>query len=216
MPRRRHRISRANVTFAHDIAMAAASFLLSLYLRLGDAVFLYPPEFLLRGTATFALIAAAVFWWTGLYRGVWRYASLNDMVAITKAVTLVILLFLAFQFLATRLEDFPRSAQVINWFVLIFLLGGPRFVYRVLKDRGFRFVLKRETHPQIPVLLLGAGDGAETFIREMRRDANASYRVVGILSTKDTRVGRRIHDIDVMGGLTDLDAVVERLGEAGG
>jgi O-antigen biosynthesis protein WbqV len=215
MPRRHHRISRANITFAHDIAMAASSFLLSLYLRLGDTVFLYPPEFLLRGTATFALIAAAVFWWTGLYRGVWRYASLNDMVAIVKAVSLVVLIFLAFQFLATRLEDFPRSAQVINWFVLIFLLGGPRFVYRVLKDRGFRFVLKRETHPQIPVLLLGAGDGAETFIREMRRDANASYRVVGILSTKDTRVGRRIHDIDVMGGLSDLDAVVERLAAIG-
>jgi O-antigen biosynthesis protein WbqV len=215
MPGRRHRISRANITFAHDIAMAAVSFFLSLYLRVGDAVFSYPLDFLLPGAVTFAAIAAAVFWWTGLYRGVWRYASLNDMVAITKAVSLVVLIFLAVQFFATRLEDFPRSAQVINWFVLIFLLGGPRFVYRVLKDRGFRFVLKHETYPQVPVLLLGAGDGAEAFIREMRRDVNASYRVVGILSPQDGRVGRRIHDIDVMGGLRDLDAVVERLASLG-
>jgi len=213
MPRRR--ISRAHITFAHDIAMAALSYLVSLYLRLGDGLFAYDLDFLLRGAVTFAAIAAAVFWWTGLYRGVWRYASLNDMVAITKAVTLVCLIFLAFQFLATRLEDFPRSAQIINWFVLIGLLGGPRLFYRVLKDRGFRFVLKRETYPQIPVLLLGADDGAETFIREMRRDPNASYRVVGILSLKEGRVGRRIHDIDVMGGLGDIESVVKQLAALG-
>lgn len=209
------RISRANITFAHDIVMAAVSFFLSLYLRVGAQILDYPPAFLLRGVFTFVVIAAAVFWWTGLYRGVWRYASLNDMVAITKAVTLVTLIFLAFQFIATRLEDFPRSAQIINWFVLIFLLGGPRFVYRVLKDRGFRFVLKRETYPQVPVLLLGAGDGAEAFIREMRRDADAGYRVVGILSLHDKRVGRRIHDIDVLGGFDGLDEVIADLAKRG-
>jgi O-antigen biosynthesis protein WbqV len=212
---RYRRISRANITFAHDIVMAAASFYLSLYLRVGGLVLSYPTDFLVRGGLTFTVIAAAVFWWTGLYRGVWRYASLNDMVAITKAVTLVCLIYLSFQFLATRLEDFPRSAQVINWFVLIFLLGGPRFVYRVLKDRGFRFVLKRQDYPQIPVLLLGADDGTETFIREMGRRASATYRVVGILSLKDGRVGRRIHDIDVLGGFNDLDAVVARLDRQG-
>ncbi len=214
MPRLR-RISRANITFAHDIVMAALSFVLSLYLRVGDQIFAYSPEFVLRGTFTFTAIAAAVFWWTGLYRGVWRYASLNDMVAIAKAVTLVALIFLAFQFLATRLEDFPRSAQVINWFVLIFLLGGPRFVYRVAKDRGFRFVLKRETHPQIPVLLIGTGDAAELFIREMGRDANAPYRVVGFLSAKDGRVGRHIHGVEVLGDFGDLDTVVENLSTQG-
>ena len=209
------RISRANITFAHDIAMAAISFVLSLYLRVGAHVLDYPPDFLIRGTLTFTVIAAVVFYWTGLYRGVWRYASLNDMVAITKAVTLVALIFLAFQFVATRLTDFPRSAQIINWFVLIFLLGAPRFIYRVGKDRGFRFVLKRETYPQVPVLLLGAGDGAEAFIREMHRDVNAGYRVVGILSLHDKRVGRRIHDIDVLGGFDDMDAVIAELAKRG-
>ena len=156
MPRLWGRISRANIVFAHDIVMAGVSFVLALYLRVGHLILDYPPGFVLNGVFTFMVISAAVFYWTGLYRGVWRYASLNDMFAIVRAVTLVSLVFLAIQFLATRLDDFPRSAQVINWFVLIFLLGGPRFVYRVWKDRGLRFALKRQAHPQVPVLLLGA------------------------------------------------------------
>ena len=215
MPRLLRRVSRANIAFAHDIVMAGVSFLLSLYLRVGDQIFSYPPQFVANGLVTFMVIAAAVFYWTGLYRGVWRYASLNDMFAIIRAVTLVSLVFLAVQFLATRLEDFPRSAQVINWFVLIFLLGGPRLAYRVMKDRGLRFALKRETRPHVPVLLVGAGDAAEVFIREMGRDANAPYRVVGLLSTQDGRIGRRIHGVEVMGDFGELEKVVNKLSALG-
>ena len=211
MPRLWGHISRANIAFAHDIVMAGVSFLLALYLRVGHLIFEYPPDFVLNGVFTFMVISAAVFYWTGLYRGVWRYASLNDMFAIVRAVTLVSLIFLAVQFLATRLEDFPRSAQVINWFVLIFLLGGPRFVYRVWKDGGLRFALKRQPRPQVPVLLLGAGDAAEAFIREMGRDTDAPYRVVGLLSESDGRLGRRIHGVEVMGGFGDLERVVKKL-----
>jgi O-antigen biosynthesis protein WbqV len=209
------RFNRAHLAFAHDIVMAAASYLLSLYLRLGDALFSYAPEFLLQTTALFTCVAAALFWWTGMYRGVWRYASLNDLVAITRAVTLAILIFLSLQFLATRLVDVPRSALIIDWFVLIMLLGGPRFVYRILKDRGTRFVLSRESATRIPVLLLGAGDGAELFVREMRRDPAANYRVVGIVGEKATRIGRKIHGVEVLGDFAAIQDVIERLDARG-
>ncbi|MGB8274606.1 MAG: nucleoside-diphosphate sugar epimerase/dehydratase [Alphaproteobacteria bacterium] len=211
MALRIRRFGRAHLVYAHDIVMAGASYLLSLHLRVGDAMFYYSPVFLLQGTLLFMVVAACVFWWTGLYRGVWRYASLNDLMAITRAVTLTILVFLSLHFIATRLEDFPRSALIINWFVLMTLLGAPRFAYRVLKDRGFRFVLAREGRPRVPVLLLGSGDGAELFIREMRRDPSANYRVVGIVGEKETRVGRHIHGIEVLGGFGDVPEVVEAL-----
>jgi O-antigen biosynthesis protein WbqV len=209
------RFGRAHVVFAHDIVMAGVSYVLSLYLRLGDALFYYSPMFVVQGTLAFAAVAACVFWWTGLYRGVWRYASLNDLVAVARAVTLTVLIFLSLYFIATRLEDFPRSALVINWFVLMTLLGAPRFVYRILKDRGFRFVLAHQGRPPVPVLLLGSGDGAELFIREMRRDSAALYRVVGIVGEKGTRVGRHIHGVEVLGDFGDLPAVVEALRSEG-
>ena len=203
--------SRAHVVYAHDIVMAAASFVLSLYLRTWDANFRVPTDLVIQGTVVFTVIAAAVFWFMGLYRGVWRYASMNDLLAITRSVSIAILVFLLVMFLWTRLDQVPRSVVVINWFVLMALLGGPRFLYRLVKDRRFDFHLERENGPRIPVLLVGAGDGTEMFIRALARDRQDNYRVVGIVAEKPSRVGHQIHGIDVMGTTGELASVVERL-----
>ena len=117
--------SRGLIAFAHDIVMAAASFALALYLRIGDDIFYHLPERWLQAGLSFTVIAAAVFWFMGLYRGVWRYASMNDLLAITRAVSVVVLIFVALMFLWTRLEFLPRSLPVINWFVLMIMLGAP-------------------------------------------------------------------------------------------
>ena len=121
------RSSRANAAFAHDLAMAALSFLLSFYLRVGDSLPSYSWKLIAGYDLAFAAIAGAVFWWTGLYRGIWRYASLPDMLALLRAVTIVMLLFFPAMFVVTRLDELPRSMPFINWLVLMALLGGPRF-----------------------------------------------------------------------------------------
>jgi len=72
----------------------------------------------------FTAIAAATFWWTGLYRGIWRYASLPDLLALLRAVSVVVLVFFPLMFVATRLVDLPRSLVGINWLVLMALLGA--------------------------------------------------------------------------------------------
>ena len=203
--------SRAHVVFTHDIFMAAASFVLSLYLRTWDAIFRVPTDLVIQGTVLFTVIAAAVFWYMGLYRGVWRYASMNDLLAITRSVSVAILVFLLVMFLWTRLDQVPRSVVVINWFVLMALLGGPRFLYRLLKDRRFDFHLEKGDDARVPVLLAGAGDGTEMFIRALTRDRQANYRVVGIVAEKPSRVGHHIHGIEVMGTTRELAAVARRL-----
>ncbi|MEO5374412.1 MAG: polysaccharide biosynthesis protein [Alphaproteobacteria bacterium] len=206
---------RGHVAFVHDIVMAAVSFVASLYLRLGGALPEYvEPLFVMQGTVLFTMVAAAVFWSQKMYRGIWRYASLRDLVTITRAVTLVILVFLPVMFLLTRLEALPRSVLLINWFVLMALLGGPRFLYRLFKDRTLDLRLERQGRRLIPVLLAGAGDEADLFIRAVQRNPEAEYRVVGLLSEKTGRVGRGIHGVPVLGTIADIATVVERLGGA--
>jgi len=207
--------ARSAVAFVHDVAMAAASFVLALHLRLGDRMLDYLGDSLLPGTAIFAAIAAAVFWAVGLYRGVWRYASMNDLLAIARGVTLTILVFLPVMFMLSRLEGVPRSALAINWLVLIFLLGAPRFVYRILKDGGLAHVLERGNGLRVPVLLVGAGDAAELFIREMARDRTAPFQVAGILDMDGRRVGQRIHGVPVLGGAMRAIHMVETDRDAG-
>ena len=196
--------------------MAALSFGIAFYLRLGDEALRYEPRLTLIHCLVFTGIAAAVFLMTGLYRGIWRYASLPDLFSITRAATLTVLIFLPVTFALTRLETLPRSTLLINWLVLIALLGGPRLGYRLFKDRGLDHVLERSSGlPVVPVLLISTRDGADTFIRETLRDRNALYRVVGVLSDTRSRVGREIYGVPVLGTTDQLEAVVERLGRRG-
>ncbi|HJS30646.1 MAG TPA: nucleoside-diphosphate sugar epimerase/dehydratase [Alphaproteobacteria bacterium] len=215
MPPLLRRLSRPTVAFAHDTVMAAAAFVLSLYLRLGDDFAFYSGEFVALGTLVFAAIAAAVYWWTGLHRGIWRYASLNDLLAITRAVTIIVLIFVPVMFLTTRLEQLPRSLVFIVWFVLVILLTAPRVLYRLLKDGHFDMTYDSTDERRVPVLLVGAGDQAEVFIQQSARRSRAQYRVLGILDDSETRLGRRIRGVEVLGAPDSLPQVVQRLDKRG-
>ena len=206
------RFGRARAAFGHDVLMAAASFWLSLYLRVGDGLLDYPGRLLLGYDIAFTVIAAATFWWTGLYRGIWRYASLPDLLALLRAVTIVVLAFFPLMFVVTRLVELPRSLVGINWLVLMALLGGPRFAYRLFKDRSLRRLLEGDKRSSaIPVLLIGARDGAAMFIREMASDPDRLYRVVGIVADSLSRVGRELGGVPVLGTIEDLPQVVAAL-----
>ena len=125
------------------------------------------------------------------------------------------LVFLPVMFVLTRLEALPRSTLLIDWFVLVALLGGPRLAYRLFKDRGLDHILERAKHQSVPVLLISAKDGADTFIREMRRDPRAVYRVVGVLADTPSRVGREIYRVPILGTIDALETVVEQLDRRG-
>jgi len=207
-----HKIThRGRVAYAHDIVMATASFLLAFYLRVGDLIFYFEPSEFVPAALLFTAISALVFRQSGLYRGVWRYASIRDLWAITKAVSVSVLIFSFIMFLWTRLEDLPRSIPVINWFVLMALLGGPRFFYRPAKDRRIDFSAGIGYESRIPVLLVGARDGAELFLRGLHRSGDSQYRGVGIASEHDDRVGREIHGVQVLGTVRDIRSIFEAL-----
>jgi FlaA1/EpsC-like NDP-sugar epimerase len=203
------RNSKAIIAFVHDAVVVMASVGVALYLRLGDAVLDLSPEVIWGMLSISVAIACVVFPLFGLYRGVWRYASMDDLLNITKSATLVVLLSLPLMFLLNRLDEFPRSVPFIQWCLLIVGLGGSRFAYRLLRDlpRG----RKRAGARAVPVLLVGAGDAAELFIRASRNDPHSPYQVVGVLDNAAEFQGRRIHGVAVLGRLADLPDAVARL-----
>jgi O-antigen biosynthesis protein WbqV len=195
--------------------MAALSLIAAMYLRLGSSIVDYQPRLTAIYIASFTLIAAAVFLLTGLYRGIWRFASLPDLFNIGRAVSLIVLVFLPVMFILTRLEALPRSTLLIEWFVLAALLGMPRLAYRLFKDRGLDHVFERAKQRSVPVLLISTKEGADTFIREMTRDPRAAYRVVGMLADTPSRVGREIYGVPILGTIDKLENVVAALERRG-
>lgn len=204
--------SRIQIVFLHDLFMAGLSLPLALYLRLGDDFFGYYSDLYLGGMiALFVVTAAIVFWSQHMYRGVWRYASMPDLIAILRGVTLTELVFLLQIFLWTRLVDFPRSTFLINWFVLCAMLGGPRFIYRILKDRRYLRKFEKALNERVPVLLIGSDDASDLFIRATKNDSSIPYEVKGILSPKKKRVGRMIQTVKILGTVDALEPVMQEL-----
>src|SRR4029077_18555481 len=106
--------------------MAALSVVASLYLRLGSDVLDYKPPLTITYILSFTAIAGTVFLFTGLYRGIWRYATLPDLFKMARPLPLPVAIFVPVIAVLTRLEALPRSTLLIDWFVLIALLGADR------------------------------------------------------------------------------------------
>ena len=210
-------INRTYAVAAHDVVMAAASFVLALLLRRGGEQFLTESSsFLLGGLLIFTAVAVLVFWRLRVYRSFWRYTAMRDVMRIIQAASLTVLIFLPILFIITRLDTYPRSALIINWFVMIALLVGPRVLYRTILDGSLRGIIQRTgAGKRIPVLLVGVGDHAELFIRSTTQGATANYRVVGLIDDDPKKIGRYIHGIRIFGSSAQLSDVLRKLKRRG-
>jgi O-antigen biosynthesis protein WbqV len=208
----RHLNHRVLLVAVHDIVMAAISLPLAIWLRFWIVDIDWSPEEAWLPTLVFAGVAGVVFQYTGLYRGIWHFASLRDMLAILRGSLLSLLIFVPLLFIFTRLADYPRSALVMQVFILMLLLAGPRILYRSWKEGSLAGVLWRGEDRRVPVVLIGSSLAADTFIREMER-GNAAYRVVGIIDDSTGRHGRDLRGIRVLGRLADLSAIITGMDE---
>jgi len=208
---------RSLMVYAHDVAMTAIALVVAYNLRVtGEFWTAYGPTTLTVGLPLLVVLAAPVYWYGGLYRGVWRYASVPDLVRLLRAVTVLCVVFTVGMFLLTRLEGMPRSLPFILWFALVALLGGPRFAYRLYRDhRAARSEAARMAGGATPILLAGAKDEAEIFIRQLAREKVPPYRAVGIVDLKGGRVGREIRGVKILGNVDALPEIVRSLERAG-
>jgi FlaA1/EpsC-like NDP-sugar epimerase len=206
---------RAAVVFLHDLLMTGAALAVALYLRVGADAFVGYQKQLTLGAPLLIVVAAAVYLWLGLYRGIWRYASVPDLVQLVRAVSVTVLVFVLALFLLTRLDEWPRSMPPILWLTALIMLGGPRFAYRLMKDRRFALQEVGGGAKAIPVLVLGANDAAEVFIRSLGHGPSSLYRIVGLVDDKGRRTGHAIRGVPVLGGPEDLDRIVADLDRRG-
>lgn len=211
----RLRIRRSELALLHDVLVAGLAFFFALWLCGADWSSRPDEPILWAGLPLFVLCCAISFRAFGLYRGVWRYASMRDLLAIGMATTTAVVGYLPILAFASPLQGLPWSFPVAAWLVLILLLGGPRFIYRYFKDSRSGLQMTAAAPSTQPVLLVGAGDAAERFIRAATSAPQPQYRVVGLLDEKGRRVGRRIHGIPILGNIDEVADVVEELARRG-
>ena len=205
--------NRRLLAFLHDAAVAAISFWLALYLRVSGDYSMLPLDDALQGLVLFTVTCGIVFWANGLYRSIWAFASLRDLLEILRSATIAVAIFLALAFVTTRLEGVPRTVPFMAWFIMLAGLGGSRMIFRLSRERRLSALWERSGAGRVNVLLVGAGDEADLFLRAVSVNPQAAYYVVGIIGENTKRVGRTIHGVDVIGTIDQLPAIVAKLRE---
>ena len=104
------------------------------------------------------------------------------------------------------MEDIPRSFPILLFIISIFSVTSPRVFYRILKD-----YLKKDNLKKVPILVVGDSPTTENFIRFSKQDDNSLYEVVGIIGFKESSIGRRIHNIPILGSTNQLESINEGL-----
>lgn len=141
----------------------------------------------------------------GMYRSVWRYMGIPDLIRLLQSVTVGVVLTIVLVALAYRFEGFSRSVFILDWLLLLTFLGGSRLSFRLLNE-----LLRSHPKGSHPVLIYGAGDGGHLVIKELLNNPGLRKVPVGFI---DDDVGKRqaqIHGYPVLGGLEQLGEIVRR------
>ncbi len=188
---------RIFLALCHDVAAAASAWVLAYLLRFNLTIPAPFAGYMWQGLLWVVPLQAAVFWGFGLYRGVWRFASITDLKRILSAVGTAALAIATLMFLLHL--QVPRSVLVLDPLLLILLMGGSRFAYRAWKEHRLYGLMQAQGKP---VLILGAGEAAAMLVKEFERSPD--WQVVGLLDDQADLHQRQIHGVKVLGALEGL------------
>ena len=202
---KKHLFSRAIVLLLLDILFINIALYISLYLRFDvnipqqylDICFWYSP--------LITLIMVLSFFFFNLYKSLWRYASIDEMISVVEANLVgVAIIFITFVLLKIQL---PKSIYGILWLSNTALIGGSRFTYRALR-RAKRKITKKD-YSFSNLLIIGAGEAGSTVIREIFESPKLSKNIVGVIDDDVTKVGRKINGINILGTRNDIVKVAK-------
>ncbi len=195
------------MNLAYDGLAAALAFITALLLRFD---FNIPAEFshLKIYTIIYTILSIVVFGYFKLHRGLWRYTSSRELVKIVEAITVSLMIMSVIMFLINRMENFPRSVFLILPLLHIAITAGPRISARLIREK--LQAIKAGSHNEIKhALLIGAGNNADSFLREMNRQTNNDYKIHGFLDNDKNKQGREIQGISVLGNIQNSSDIIE-------
>lgn len=153
--------------------------------------------------AVLMAMQVASYYYFKVYRGLWVFSSINDLIRIVKALLASIVLAIPVLYMSSLLMHIPRSILPIYAMVLASLLCGGRFFLRIFRD-GKQSNSKKIDHQR--VLIIGAGHAGESLVRDLKR--TKGYLPVGLLDDNPGKQGLEIHGIRVLGATHELQEVV--------
>lgn len=184
----------------------------TLRFELGPLFFYYLPfAYWFIGVAL--VIKPLVYFFFGLYRRMWVYASIKELRLIAVAVTtasLITYAILAVLYSLKLWNGFVRGVIIIDWLLSIILSGGVRFLPRLIAESSNPFSSAFKGQQAKRALIIGAGDAGDLVVRELQKNNDLNLNPVGFLDDNPGKQRQQIHGIPVIGNLTDMGKVLEQ------
>jgi UDP-N-acetylmuramyl pentapeptide phosphotransferase/UDP-N-acetylglucosamine-1-phosphate transferase len=185
-----------------DLAFIALSYILSYYLRLNFKFPQAETASMLISLPIVLVIRTAVFFYYGLYRGVWRYTTFDDLIRIAKAVSIGSAIMVVSFTLLFRFKAFPRSVFIIDWFILTVFMAGTR-----IATRWFHELPSSEEIARPSAIIAGSGPLAELVLRHVVK--SGASRAIGYLDDRTEMTGRVVHGLKVLGPISDAERIAK-------
>jgi len=188
-----------------DFCIIAFSYYLSYRLRFSNELFInYFPIFL-RSLPAVIVCKYVAFLVSGVYQGIWRYISINDLSTYLKGNILASLLTVAVVTYIYRFEDFSKGIFIIDMIVILFLQLLTRVSFRLFSD-----VITRKTAHGDKVLIYGAGRGGELLLRELLYNKKYELKPIGFIDDNKLKIGKKIQGYPVLGTIDHLMLLCNR------
>ena len=198
-----------------DVFLSLISVLASYMIRL-ELIAIFPTYqvSLLWMLGIVVIVKPIVFYFFGIYRRLWRYASIRELVLIIMAVTtasMIVSAIMIILFATGMFVGFPRSVLIIDWLLSILFVGGLRFIFRLVAETSSTAAngAKKNKHHKKDVLVIGAGDAGVIFVRELQKNPQLNMNPIGFLDDDPAKQKSEIHGIKVLAPLSQIDRILE-------
>lgn len=202
------KLGKKSLVIAYDLALTPIAWLAAYWLRFNLETIPASTWLQIKHNILLVLLAqTTAFIATNLYRSMWRFASLHDLLKVIKSIFLGCSFILLTLFLARQTVELPRSI-IPNYAILlsIFLCSG-RVLARYLRETRER---KKKLNNGKRVLIIGAGQAGESIVRDMLRSYSHNFLPVAFLDDKPGKQGQEIHGIRVVGKIEDIAQIVKK------
>jgi UDP-GlcNAc:undecaprenyl-phosphate/decaprenyl-phosphate GlcNAc-1-phosphate transferase len=188
-----------------DLLVISSAYYLAFALRYEFRLNDYLLTLFLNSLPIVVAASYVAFFFRGIYRGLWRYTGLEDLVRIAQAVAGAALLSMTALIFAYRFEGYSRMVFIVYGLLLFFGVSGTRLSFRL-----FGLYLGRRRQEKIPVLVYGAGDGGAIVVRECRNNSTVAYRPIGFVDDDPRKQGRTVQGLPIFGGVDKLQEIIQR------
>ena len=179
-----------------DVILVILAYYIAFVLRFGPMAGESVGRKFLATLPVLVFVKMATFLLMGVYRGLWRYTSLDDLIVFGKAVVVSSVLSVLAVLIAFTFQDVSRSVLILDGIVLLMLVAGSRMAFRV-----FRRILPASGHKDgNRMLIYGAGDAGELLLREILNNQELQYSPIGFVDDDPMKYGKVIHGLRVFGG----------------